>query len=248
MKLGSFPSNKLPELGFSSYLAESSSFSPTDISGLLVWNKSESLDVLSIDDPISTWADSSGNGYDLTGSLTVRPLKKTVSSRSCALFDGSNDILANTALPARSTNPFTIYVVLKRVEDTLTWQTYFQFGDNTNTNMAANYDNSSNHILNVNSFGSAPPAGGPTASLNTEIIRIRRSTNIFLSQNDGVEVDFGNITLNPDPGYIVGGETVYSQYFGGYIFEVLVYDSSLSEENQELVEAYLAEKFTVTMA
>ncbi len=40
-------------------------FSPTDVSGLTAWYKPESLQQLNNNDPVSSWPDSSGNGYTL---------------------------------------------------------------------------------------------------------------------------------------------------------------------------------------
>lgn len=48
-------------------------FSPSDISGLSAWYKPESLQ-LNNNDPVSSWTDSSGNGYTLQQATSSQQL------------------------------------------------------------------------------------------------------------------------------------------------------------------------------
>ena len=70
----------------------------TDLTGLVAWYKPETLaSTYSNGDSITTWADSSGNGYDLTGSGTTRPLAlaNAMGTYMGADFDGTDDILSS---------------------------------------------------------------------------------------------------------------------------------------------------------
>jgi hypothetical protein len=215
-------------------------FSPADISGLLVWLKPSSLSGLTDGNTIASWADSSGNGYDSAQATeTNKPTKQTVSGFSVARFDGADNFMTNTTLPAMTTGAFTLYVVAKRIETAAVYDTFFQFGDNTNTNLLLSYDNHANKRYTVNALGSAPPTTGPNSTTNIEFVKVRRSTNVFVSVNGGAETDFGDITLNPDAGYIIGGETAFSQYANLDIIELILYNTSLSAGNQTDVETYL---------
>lgn len=81
-------------------------FSPTDISGLVLWldaatglyqertGAAASTPATNADDPVGTWADQSGSGlYLVAPSDAARPLLKFVGGLPCLLFDGVDDVL-----------------------------------------------------------------------------------------------------------------------------------------------------------
>lgn len=72
----------------------------TQLPNLVAWYKPETLAASYANgDPISTWADSSGNGIDLTSSSTARPtaLANALNGYMGADFDGTDDILASSS-------------------------------------------------------------------------------------------------------------------------------------------------------
>jgi hypothetical protein len=76
------------------------SWDPSQLSSLAAWYDADAITGLSNNDPVSTWADASGNGYDLTQTSTARPTYKTSTLNGLPVveFDGSNDFLeASTA-------------------------------------------------------------------------------------------------------------------------------------------------------
>jgi hypothetical protein len=84
---------------------------PDQIAGLKLWLKADSLS-LSDGDPVSTWADSSGNGNDATqGTAGLRPLYKTniVGGKPVVRFDGTDDYLALTGLNLTDFTAFVVY-------------------------------------------------------------------------------------------------------------------------------------------
>jgi len=94
-------------------------FSPSDISSLHLWYKSDSISGLSHNDTVSTWADSSSNGFDATQATTS--LKPTYKSSSDTLngypsvyFDGVDDYLdidmSTNTTSNRATTVFAIYL------------------------------------------------------------------------------------------------------------------------------------------
>ncbi len=75
-------------------------FAPTDIVGLQWWFKADSL-ALSDADPVSSWLDSSGNGYTATQATGInQPLYKTaiLNGLPVVRFDGSNDKLTTASI------------------------------------------------------------------------------------------------------------------------------------------------------
>jgi hypothetical protein len=102
---------------------------PTDVSGLRLWLKADSL-ALNDGDPVGTWADSSGNGLDFTqGTAANKPTYiEDVSSTDrlgglpagttsdlnplpVVRFDGSNDYLSRAAFATAETDGaiFAVY-------------------------------------------------------------------------------------------------------------------------------------------
>src|SRR4051812_19518760 len=73
----------------------SSAFAPTDISGLKLWLKADSLS-LNDGDAVTTWTDSSGNSNTASqGTAANKPTYKTavLNALPVVRFDGSNDYL-----------------------------------------------------------------------------------------------------------------------------------------------------------
>jgi hypothetical protein len=76
------------------------SWTPADLADLRAWYKADAITGLSDGDPVSTWSDSSGGGYDLTQTSTARPLYQTNTLNGLPVveFDGTDDTLdASTA-------------------------------------------------------------------------------------------------------------------------------------------------------
>jgi hypothetical protein len=80
-----------------SYTSPATLATPTTFSGLQNWFKADVL-ALNDSDPVSSWADSSGNSNTLTGTTTTRPLFKTnqYNSLPCVRYDGTDDFLIKT--------------------------------------------------------------------------------------------------------------------------------------------------------
>ena len=93
-------------------------FLPSQISGLKLWLKADSLS-LSDGDAVGTWADQSGNANDATQTTAVnKPSFKTniVNSKPVIRFDGVNDYFS---LPdfCSGFSVAEIFIVVKRVLD-----------------------------------------------------------------------------------------------------------------------------------
>jgi len=73
-------------------------FTPTQIAGLKVWLKADTL-ALADNDPVDTWADQSGVGNNVTAAGTARPLYKTNirNGLPAVRFDGSNDMMSGAS-------------------------------------------------------------------------------------------------------------------------------------------------------
>lgn len=97
-------------------LLASRAFAPTDLSGLKLWLKADSLS-LNDGDPVSTWADQSGNGHHATqGTGSRQPTLQLaeINGLAAVLGDGTDDHL-NTTYATVVENGVLCAIVLKPV-------------------------------------------------------------------------------------------------------------------------------------
>lgn len=131
---------------------------------------------------VSTWADQSGNGHDLTSSLTKRPLWQTaqINGVPAILFDGVNDQLlqASVSLP----EPFTMLLLYEEIVHTAGSLILSTSPDNSGTG-AEFYMNIGNTAIVRPSFvGASVTIGTGIFALLTGIANGTSST---LALNDG---------------------------------------------------------------
>lgn len=79
-------------------------FVPTDVGGLVLWLRADTITGLSDGDPVSTWLDESGNGTDATSSSALRPTYQTseINGLPVVRFDGTDDRISWSAISGRS--------------------------------------------------------------------------------------------------------------------------------------------------
>jgi hypothetical protein len=208
--------------------------------------QASSISGLSNDDPIDTWSDDSGNSRDATGSGASRPLYKTdVDGEPAIKFDGSATFLS---LPDFDLdNNVTIFVRFKPA-DHATRQTLFGQNDEASalqievcpqapqpsrgTIVAGSY------VSQTRSFGSA------TRSLAKEALMIRRdgsgaNHSIWINGfAQTLDVD-GTSNFTGNGAKELGRRSASTQHFGGEIFDVIIYDRTLTDAEADRVYAHL---------
>lgn len=221
--------------------AISAVFSPSDISGIRLWLKSESLDAISNDATIATWTDSSGGGFDASQSTeSSKPIKQTVSGKSVCRFV-STDRLFSTTMTAIGTSEFHTFIVLKRNGGSGD-RTIFSLGNGAGANGLHNVDPGNNYYFNP--AGSGGFADGASVDATTEIMEVRKSSGTVYVKKYGGSESSSALTVNTDAGFVLGSyNEAGAQPFAGDVFEVIVYPSNLSAGNLSSVESYLATKY-----
>src|SRR5687768_11145672 len=94
---------------------------PSDIAGLKLWLKADAITGLADGDPVTTWADSSGEGNDFTqGTAGNKPIYKTsiLFGLPVVRFDGTDDVLLGGDLSADFPSAATLFVLFKPNSDT----------------------------------------------------------------------------------------------------------------------------------
>lgn len=86
-------------------------FSPAFISNLKIWLQANQITGLNDGDAVTTWSDSSGNGYNATQSTgSLKPLYKTNIKNGLPVvrFDGTDDFLEGTSLTMSQPEIFVV--------------------------------------------------------------------------------------------------------------------------------------------
>ena len=230
-------------------------FTPTDISGMTLW-LDMNQEAFSNDDTIATatdWASTSNDFTQATGA--DKPIFKTgiINGLPAMLFDGSSDFLSNTTYDpfAGVDQSYSIFVVYQPVTITQTqsfvnktlgsapWTgQYFEIqssklsctidGGATGTNVSPSTTlvNGTAYIL------SFVRDGGVTGKARVD----------GSAMASGADTESNNVSVAND--FFIGkGEG----FCAGYIAQVLIYDSALSDEDRGSLLTYLGDMYSITV-
>lgn len=190
--------------------------SPTDIAGLAFWLKADSL-VLTNADPVTTWADSSGNARDAAqATVANKPLYITnvVGGKPVVRFDGINDHLITPSIAAMAAT--TVFLVVKNANATSSYA--FIMGADNNAII-------SEFVAGKWEYYITPRTQiGNTSTTAFQIIK----TNV------------GSSSLGT---WFVGSASAAGNPIAADIAEIIVYNSVLSAGNESSVTAYLQNKY-----
>jgi hypothetical protein len=225
-------------------------FNPASVAGLLGWWKADSLFALADGDPVSVWPDSSANGRNATQSGGARPVFKTniLNGQPTVLFRNTGVrqfmTLATQIDTSGAVPLWTAFVVMKLFGSQGTGSDLMAlgaaggiYGDNSCEISAYN------GWVTFNAQGSARTFGADQSP----------AWHVFTTHNavagpkmyiDGISrtLNVGTIVSTNNFGLI--GTTPGQIYLSdGYIAEILIYNSILSDANRGAVETYLKAKY-----
>lgn len=216
-------------------------FTPASAPNLIFWVKADQITGLSDGDPVSTWEDQSGNGFDATQSGSNRPTYKTgiLNSLPVVRFLRSS-VQTMTAPIGVQAQPYTLFIVVK----------FTNFGA---TNMYALDGGNQNGGIVYNGVGTTAfglYAGGSVLSIsatNTNwnyVGAVYNGASTIFSLN-GTESSPGNpgtssitnLTIGEPGGVSSGAE------LDGDIAEIIYYSGIVSSGDRILINGYLAAKY-----
>ena len=232
----------------------------TQLTGLVAWYKPETLAASHVNgDPISTWADSSGNSRDLTGTTTTRPLAaaSAINGYMAADFDGTNDILSSASYTLASGHLTTTIVV--SVDVLKNFNSLFCIDNTDPPFYVATYLHA--YIFSDAQFRIGFNAGagnqlfdtsggtGPVTTGNWFVISYSASDNASYVRINGNQWYFTGSLPNQS------GGTAYnflgfsgSGYLNGKVSEVVCHQPTTSDHSAiHWVEGYLADKYAITL-
>ena len=202
--------------------------SPSSIAGLSLWLKADSIVGLNDGDTVGSWTDQSPN-VNSANQLTeiLKPLYKTniLNGKPVVRFDGGNDEMTIS----QGITHGTTFIVGKRSS---TSSPFAEVGGGSIGNRRgligiyypayASYDE---YYVN----GTSVPNGGGGA-INTQLI--------FTGRSPTTPVNSTSFRL----GY---GSPSYAS-LNGDIAEIIIYDTSLTSTNRQLIESYLQKKYGIS--
>lgn len=246
-------------------------FQPSDVPGLKIWLKSESLSSLALEGgSVSNWPDSSGNNYYFTNSdLAKSPyLTNTFNGQSVSalFFDGTDDWLRSSnssALAMFKNVPSASLIAVVHVFNT-TSSKYILFssvGGSVGNRCSLLFD-SSEKLFGYSRTAdgdTAATVGSPTASTVSKALCVQGNffytngtiliyTNNILATN-GPGPTTTNNTANTDSTIIqLSSSTVAGAFFfQGMMGEIIAYSPAISDADRNRVFSYLTNKFKITL-
>jgi hypothetical protein len=233
-------------------------FLPTDIAGLKLWLRADTL-ALSDTDPVATWNDESGLGNHATQATSGnRPVYLTNQQNGLpgVAFTAASThyLVANgvAAVQNGSDLPCTVFVVAKNDLET---------GGSTIINWASSASTTQRMLIDFGSVfrsirrdnaGSQVIVGATTA-LGSAAARIATTSfsgtavSFFLdaAANGGAAQNVGTMTIDV---FSIGAHFRSGSAqvpWDGTLYEVVIYDTELSGTNRGLVETYLDTKWAI---
>lgn len=216
-------------------------FTPLSISGCQLW-----LDVTQLtggyvnNDPVSTWNDLSTHGRDATQAGALRPVYKTgIKNGLPALLFASSYMTGSLTL----SQPVTIFVVMQHSATGANYEFYFD----TTTNRIALLrlvTGSDGFDLFAGTDGSIVKAQDTNWHY---ICGIANGSSSIIALDAVATTGLASGANSLGATYYIGclASTPGNFPMGGYISEIIVYDTALGTTNRQQVEAYLAAKWAI---
>jgi hypothetical protein len=228
-------------------------FAPTDIAGLQLWlDASDTASITHTANSVSQWNDKSGNSRHATqGTATNQPTTntRTLNSRNVIDFDGTNDTLVLPSGIYGFTNGNNSVFAVYANDVIAGGARFIMHGTNGTQTFLLNENPDSNRLetrqhASTNMFVThADDTVGIILSYlkNGAEVRARRNGP---SLTTGTNAAGGqNFTLTSAH---LGSESGTINYWDGVLAEIIIYNTVLSDADQNIVGNYLASKWGIT--
>jgi hypothetical protein len=234
-------------------------WAPTDISGCVLWL--DASDAATITDAgsgaVSAWADKSASGWNVTQATSAaRPTTgtTTINGRNALTFDGG-DVLAMSGSSLANANVTTFAVFRENSAVNFSGVITFNTGtSNDNTTGITMTAASGVNVLGADRVGAfAAVAGTNPTPLGVYAVRYGTAASGLVTayRGTGTSGTTTTPTTGTTTGIVVGGRyqsgAVSASFrLNGAIAEIVVYSSTLSASDTNLVGNYLADKWAQT--
>lgn len=242
-------------------------FSPMDVSGLKIWLKADAL-TLNDNDPVTTWTDSSGNGFSPTQSTAgLKPLFKTAILNGFPIvrFDGSDDQLdfSGSALAVfNNVASGTLVVVCSDTNNAGgdTDHTVAGFCTNSTTNAriiaetrlggVSQFDSRARRLDTDTAVTATKAFVSGFHTIYADNNWTGNSNTVYVDNVAGTSIGYvsgaGNTSATNSGAASVGGRGASAtSSFPGDVAEVLAYVPRLSATDRALIQTYVSAKYAI---
>lgn len=237
-------------------------FTPSILPSLKLWLAADRIAGLSDGDPVTTWADLSGQGNNATqGTGAAKPLFKTniANGRPGVLGDGVDDFMSLPAglLTALMAGDRTVFAVAKWVAHAADAKVMAIYNGGFSTRFGIGEDNGGAGAQWA--FIYTTGAAAQTISAAIGVVPSANTTQISEAVQSGVNytgltngTQVGTVTNAgveaPSQGAIFAGAGGSNQFGNLYILEVVAYSAALSAADRARVRRYLGTRWGVTVS
>jgi hypothetical protein len=233
------------------YTSVSYAFAPTQITGCQLWldgaDPAGNLTIPANGSSVSTWTDKSGYANSPTSSSGTYPTYN--SSLKCVSWAGGATQLTfpTTIANAVVGKAFTVFFVQQRTAGGADNFIIRGTAGATNQNLLIGYVNPATYYRfafygNDLDAASGSYVSGESASV-TCFMYSKPNRGIYINGSISANSsDTNSSDLTAWAGAMIGGNSGWAAYYGN-VYEMIIYASSLSLTNRQLVEGYLAQKW-----
>jgi len=234
-------------------------FSPADVTGLTAWYKADSL-VASDNDTITSWTDSSGNGYTSTSSTGPTYKTNILNGKPVLRFNGTDQYMGKAGDTDFDTNiisasAYSSYsVFLLRADGPSEEGTYYSTGaiwiqaTDVNTGLGLGSTAGTNTLWYGNYDGGTVDNFTTGVSLTTKYLATQKhGGGTLYGRLNGAAVSStasGNTTTATTP-VIIGANNYSNKFVQADIAEIIFYNVLNSDADTLLIEEYLRAKYSV---
>lgn len=225
---------------------------PSSVPGLQLWLDASNSNTLydavdggslvSADSPVLKWTDKSTNNYiAIQSDSSYAPIRKAsvINNKDALLFDGANDYIdINTISMSQR---ITAFVVWRPNNDSS-----YAFDSTTST------DGTSNRVTFLNVQGPYVYAGADLRNTNNQLLNNWTVCSMVFDKTssksyvNSVLVANGNSGPNNMNSLRIGTRYSLANYLNGYIGEILLYDSAITDNERIAIEGGLKLKWGIS--
>ena len=222
-------------------------FNPTSITGCQLWLDAADSSSITGTTTVTQWRDKSGNTRHMgVGSGTTSYSSSAIQLTNSYMFVTSAVNLINVTvfIIAKTTGPGNQTVFTGRPNSNVNWDSLDGFGFYMDETTAVRF------------YGQQPSGKFSTFSVNTSTPRLfsfKSSGTSVSGWYQGVSQTGGTLSstrTSTAQGFAIGGEWAGSSY-GNFttnasLYEIIVYNSDITDNQRQQVESYLAQKWDLT--
>lgn len=206
------------------------------------WDAADIASITITSGKVSQWNDKGSGGHNLSQATAgKRPTSgaNLIGGLNVLTFDGAATYLSGTTPLAAILS--TVFVVAQNTDAGATQRDVFQFGEGTGDGRI--YRTSADHIDMFN--GLSIDSGQTWGTTLAHVVAATFNGASSKLTVDGGAVTNGTVNTNAPGSTWEAGAFNNSEWWKGYIGEIIVYSSALSNANRKLVEDYLLAKWSI---